>query len=148
MGAQPATIQEAELSQALATGVIEGLITSSATGADNKLFENLKHFYKVQAWIPKNAVTVNKKAFNALTKEQQAAVREAAAAAEKRGWEASREVDARSLKTLADGGMSVEEPSAQLMDDLGKVGDTVVKEWLEKAGTDGQAVLKAFNDSK
>lgn len=148
VGAQPATIQEAELSQALATGVIEGLITSSATGADNKLFENLKHFYKVQAWIPKNAITVNKKAFNALTKEQQAAVREAAAAAEKRGWEASREVDARSLKTLADGGMSVEEPSAQLMDDLGKVGDTVVKEWLEKAGTDGQAVLKAFNDSK
>ena len=50
--------------------------------------------------------------------------------------------------TLADGGMSVEEPSAQLMSDLGKVGDTVVKEWLEKAGTDGQAVLKAFNDSK
>ena len=148
VGAQPATIQEAELSQALATGVIEGLITSSATGADNKLFENLKHFYKVQAWIPKNAVTVNKKAFNALTKEQQAAVREAAAAAEKRGWEASREVDARSLKTLADGGMSVEEPSAQLMSDLGKVGDTVVKEWLEKAGADGQAVLKAFNDSK
>jgi TRAP-type C4-dicarboxylate transport system substrate-binding protein len=53
VGAQPATIQEAELSQALATGVVEGLITSSATGADNKLFEHLKHYYNVQAWIPK-----------------------------------------------------------------------------------------------
>ena len=31
---------------------------------------------------------------------------------------------------------------------LHRIGDTVVKEWLEKAGTDGQAVLKAFNDSK
>lgn len=61
VGAQPVTIQEAELSQALATGVIEGLITSSATGADNKLFENLKHYYNVQAWIPKNAVTVSKR---------------------------------------------------------------------------------------
>ena len=40
------------------------------------------------------------------------------------------------------------EQTRQLMSDLGKVGDTVVKEWLEKAGTDGQAVLKAFNDSK
>ena len=47
VGAQPATIQEAELSQALATGVIEGLITSSTTGADNKLFENLKLFFIV-----------------------------------------------------------------------------------------------------
>jgi TRAP-type C4-dicarboxylate transport system substrate-binding protein len=62
IGAQPVTVQEAELSQALATGVVDGLITSSATGADNKLFENLKYYYNVQAWIPKNAVTVSKKA--------------------------------------------------------------------------------------
>lgn len=144
VGAQPATIQEAELSQALATGVIEGLITSSATGADNKLFEHLKYFYKVQAWIPKNAVTVSKKAFNALTKEQQDALRKAAAAAEERGWKTSREVDEHSLKVLRDGGMKVEEPSAQLMTDLGKVGEIVVKEWLEKAGADGKTVLDAY----
>ena len=54
IGAQPVTVQEAELAQALATGVVDGLITSSATGADNKLFENLKYYYNVQAWIPKN----------------------------------------------------------------------------------------------
>lgn len=148
VGAQPATIQEAELSQALATGVIEGLITSSATGADNKLYENLKYFYKVQAWIPKNVVTVNKKAFNALSKAEQEAVRKAAAAAEERGWQASREVDTRSIETLRKGGMQVLEPSAELKADLVKVGDTVVKEWLEKAGADGKAFLDAFNKSK
>jgi len=148
VGAQPVTIQEAELSQALATGVIEGLITSSATGADNKLYENLKYFYKVQAWIPKNAVTVNKKAFAALPKAGQEAVRKAAAAAEERGWKSSREVDERSLDTLKKGGMQIIEPSAQLMGDLGKVGDVVVKEWLEKAGPDGKALLEAYNKSK
>ena len=148
VGAQPVTIQEAELSQALATGVIEGLITSSATGADNKLYENLKHFYNVRAWIPKNAVTVNKKAFNALSKEHQEAVLKAAAAAEERGWAESRKVDERSLQVLRDGGMSVEEPSAQLMTDLAKVGETVVQEWTEKAGADGKAVLEAFRSGK
>ena len=148
VGAQPATIQEAELSQALATGVVEGLITSSATGADNKLFEHLKHYYNVQAWIPKNAVTVSKKAFNALPKAEQDAVLKAAAAGEERGWKESREVDARSIATLKAGGMSVEEPSAQLKADLAKVGDVVIKEWTEKAGAEGKAVLDAYKASK
>ena len=148
VGAQPVTIQEAELSQALATGVIEGLITSSATGADNKLYENLKHYYNVQAWIPKNAVVVNKKAFSALPKAEQDAVLKAAAAAEERGWKESREVDARSLAALKAGGMSVEQPSAQLKADLAKVGETVLQEWTEKAGADGKAVLDAYRAAK
>lgn len=148
VGAQPATIQEAELSQALATGVIEGLITSSATGADNKLFENLKYYYNVQAWIPKNAVVVSKKAFSALSQQEQEAVLKAAAAAEERGWKESREVDARSIAALKAGGMSVQDPSPQLKADLAKVGETVIKEWLEKAGEEGKAVLDAFQSSK
>lgn len=148
VGAQPATIQEAELSQALATGVIEGLITSSATGADNKLYEQLKHFYRVQAFIPKNAVTVNKKAFEALSEDQQEAVRKAAAEAEKRGWERSREVDEESLQTLRDGGMTVEDPTPELQDDLRKVGEVITQEWVEKAGADGQAALDAFEASR
>ena len=148
VGAQPVTIQEAELSQALATGVVEGLITSSATGADNKLFENLKYYYNVQAWIPKNAVVVSKKAFNALGKPEQDAVLKASHAAEERGWKESREVDARSIATLKAGGVSVEEPSAQLKADLAKVGDIVIKEWLEKAGPDGKTIVDTFKASK
>lgn len=148
VGAQPVTIQEAELSQALATGVIEGLITSSATGADNKLYENLKYFYQVQAWIPKNAVTVNTKAFNALSKAEQEAVLKAAQEAEQRGWKASEEVNTQAIETLKQGGMAIEQPSAELMAGLAKVGDVVVKEWVEKAGADGKAVLAAFEASK
>lgn len=148
VGAQPVTIQEAELSQALATGVIEALITSSATGADNKLYEQLKHFYKVQAFIPKNAVTVNKKAFNALSEDEQEVLRKAAADAEKRGWERSREVDKESLQVLRDGGMTVEDPTPELQADLRKVGETITREWVEQAGPDGQAALDAFEASK
>lgn len=148
VGAQPVTIQEAELSQALATGVVEGLITSSATGADNKLFENLTHYYNVQAWIPKNAVVANKRAFDRLDATTQEAVRKAAAAAEERGWQRSQEVDEKSLATLREGGMQVLEPSEQLRADLAKVGETVVAEWISSAGAEGQQVLDAFNASK
>lgn len=148
IGAQPVTIQEAELSQALATGVVEGLITSSATGADNKLFENLDYYYNVQAWIPKNAVVANKRAFGRLDAATQEAVMKAAATAEERGWKRSQEVDAKSIATMKAAGMKIEEPSAQLKADLAKVGETVVTEWVSAAGPDGQALLEAYKASK
>lgn len=145
VGAQPTIIQEAELSQALATGVIDTLMTSSATGADNKLYENLKYYYNVQAWFPKNAIVANKRAFNALDKATQEAVLKAAAAAEKRGWEQSRQVDADSIAKIKAGGITVEQPNAQLKADLQKVGATILKEWSDKAGADGKALLDAYN---
>jgi TRAP-type C4-dicarboxylate transport system substrate-binding protein len=148
VGAQPVTIQEAELTQALATGVIEGLITSSATGADNKLYENLKYFTNVRAWIPKNAVVANKKAVEALSPASREALMKAAAAAEQRGWEASRKVDADSIAKLKAGGMEIVEPSAQLKSDLAKVGDTVIQEWTAKAGDEGKQILDAYRASR
>jgi len=144
LGAQPATIQEADLAQALATGVVETLVTSSATGADNKLYENLNYYYNVQAWIPKNVIVANKRAFMALDAATQNAIRAAAAQAETRGWAMSRQVDAESIATLKAHGMQVLEPSAQLRADLQKVGETILAEWSKQAGAQGQALLDAY----
>ena len=144
VGAQPVTVQAAELSQALATGVVESNMTSGATGVDSKLYEHLKYYYDVQAWLPKNAVIVNKKAFDALDKPTQDALIKAGADAEARGWAASQKVNTDTLAILKTNGMAVEAPSAALKADMQKVGDTMVKEWLEKAGPDGQAMLDAY----
>src|SRR5688572_21544258 len=89
IGAQPVTIQAAELSQALATGVVESYMSSGSTGYDSKTYEHIKNFYDTQAWLPKNAVIVNKKAFDALDKPTQDALLKAAADAEARGWKTS-----------------------------------------------------------
>ena len=145
VGAQPVTVQAAEFSQALATGVVESTMTSGATGVDSKLFEHLKYYYDVQAWLPKNAVIANKKAFDALDKPTQEAVLKAAAAAETRGWTESRKVNTTTLETLKVNGMTVAPPSAQLKADMKKVGDVIMKEWLEKSGAEGKAIVDAFN---
>jgi TRAP-type transport system periplasmic protein len=144
VGAQPVTVQAAELSQALATGVVESNMTSGATGVDSKLYEHLKFYYDVQAWLPKNAIIVNKKAFDALDKPTQDAVVKAAAEAETRGWAASRKVNTDTMAVLKANGMTISPPSAQLKADMEKVGETMVKEWLAKAGPEGQAMLDAF----
>lgn len=147
VGAQPVTVQAAELSQALATGVVESTMTSGATGVDSKLYEHLKYYYDTQAWLPKNAVLVNKKAFDALDKSTQDAVMKAAADAEVRGLAASKRVNTESLEKLKANGVQVLPPSPQLKADMKKVGDTMLKEWLEKAGPEGKTLVDAFHKS-
>ena len=85
IGAQPVQIQQAELSQAMATGVIESYMSSVSTGYDTKTYESIKNYYDTQAWLPKNAVLVNLKSFNALDAATQSAVTKAAADAQERG---------------------------------------------------------------
>lgn len=144
VGAQPVTVQAAEFSQALATGVVESTMTSGATGVDSKLYEHLKYYYDTQAWLPKNAVIVNKAAFDALDAATKQAVLKAAADAETRGWAASQAVNTKTLETLKANGMQVLPPSAALKADLKKVGDVMLKEWLDKAGPEGQAIVDAY----
>ena len=144
VGAQPVTVQAADLSQALATGVVESYMSSGSTGVDSKTYEHLKYWYDTQAWLPKNAVIVNKAAYDALDAPTQAALQKAAADAETRGWAASKRVNGESLEKLKAGGMSIVAPSAQLTADMKKVGETMLTEWLDKAGPEGKTVVDAF----
>ncbi|HUL95277.1 MAG TPA: TRAP transporter substrate-binding protein [Usitatibacter sp.] len=143
-GAQPVTIQVAELAQAFATGAVNANITSGATGYDTKAWEVVKNYYDTQAWLPKNIVFVNKSAFDALDKASQAAVLKAAADAETRGWKTSQEKNQWYLEQLAKNGMNVTAPSAQLKGDFQKIGETMTAEWLKTAGADGQAIVEAY----
>jgi TRAP-type C4-dicarboxylate transport system substrate-binding protein len=145
VGAQPVTVQAAELSQAMATGVVESYMSSGSTGFDTKTYEHIKYWYDTQAWLPKNAVIVNKAAFDALDAATKQAVLKAAADAEVRGVAASKKTNTDSLDKLRANGMSIVAPSAQLKADMKKVGDVMLKEWLDKAGPDGKALIDAYN---
>jgi TRAP-type transport system periplasmic protein len=142
--AQPTTIQLAELGQALATGTVENFLTSSASGVENKLFEQTKFFYPVNAWLPRNATVVSQKAFDALDKPTQEALLKAAAAAETRGWATSEQKDSEFVKELGAKGMKVTQPSAALRKELLAIGDTMTGDWLKTSGADGQTIVDAF----
>lgn len=144
VGAQPVTVQAAELSQAMATGVIESYMSSGSTGFDTKTYEHIKYWYDTQAWLPKNGVLINKQAFDALDKPTQAAVLKAGADAEVRGFAVSKAKNTEYIELLKKNGMNIMAPSPALTSDMKKVGDTMLKEWLEKAGPEGQAVVDAY----
>ncbi|WP_226407244.1 TRAP transporter substrate-binding protein [Dechloromonas denitrificans] len=144
VGAQPVTVQAAELTQALATGAVNTFMTSGATGYDSKVWEQVKYYYDVSAWLPKNLVIVSQKAFDGLDKPSQEAVLKAAAAAETRGWKVSQEKNTWYIEQLKKNGMTVDAGSAQLRADLKKVGEAMVADWTKQAGADGQAILDAY----
>lgn len=152
VGAQPVTIQAAELAQALSTGVVETHMTSGATGVDTKVWDSMgkgSYYYDAQAWLPKNVVVVNQKAFDALDKASQDAVLKAAAEAESRGWKASEAKAKETTETLSKNGMHVEAPRVGLKGDLKKIGLTMLSDWEKAmadkgAGADAKAVLEAY----
>jgi TRAP-type C4-dicarboxylate transport system substrate-binding protein len=142
--AQPVTIQLAELPQALATGGVQNFLTSSASGVESKLHEQVKHFYPVSAWLPRNATVVSQKAFDALDKPTQEAVLKAAAAAEQRGWATSERLDGEYIKELAAKGMTVAQPSDSVKKELAAIGEAMTADWIKSAGPEGQAVIDAY----
>jgi len=142
--AQPVTVQAAELSQALATGKVNAMATSGATGVDSKVWEQVKYFYDTQAWQPKNMVIVNKASFNKLDKAVQNILLEEAKKAEAAGWEASKKVTAESVEILKKNGMVVQLPSPELKQGLSEIGKIMTEEWLKKAGADGKKLLEAY----
>lgn len=144
--AQPVTIESAELAQAMATGVVEAFMTSGSTGWDTKVYEYLEKFYDTQAWLPKNAVIINKRAYDRLSDEDKQALHKAAEIAEQDGWALSEKMTAWYLEQLADNGMDVLEPSDELMQGLNKVGEIMLADWINDAGDEGATIIETFQE--
>ncbi|MEM6384034.1 MAG: TRAP transporter substrate-binding protein [Pseudomonadota bacterium] len=146
MGAVPTQVEAGDIPTAFSTGRVDAMITSPSTGVASQAWDFVSTYHDTRAWLPKNMVIVNQSAFDALTEEEQAALMEAAEAAETRGWAMSEEETGSKTMTLSENGMSVVEPSDTLSTQLSSIGQTMTAEWLSEAGEAGQAVIQAYED--
>jgi len=144
LGCTSVQVQVTDVPQMFATGAMQAMVTSSATGTATKAWEFVKNYTKTNAWNPKNVVVVNERAFRALPKPQQDAIVKAAAAAEPRGWEMSKAREKEGDEALAKNGVTVVEANKELRSALSKIGQQMAAEWEKSAGADGQAILKAY----
>lgn len=143
-GAAPTQVEVPDIPQAFSTGRVEAMITSPSTGVNSKAWDFLTHYTDIQSWIPKNIVVVNKKAFRRLDEDVQKSLLEAAARAETRGWEMSREENISKVKALRENGIIVVEPSQELIAGLREIGDQMLKDWIDSSGEEGEALLAAY----
>ena len=144
MGAIPTKIEAADLTRAFAAGAADSMISSASTGYDRKIWKHVQYWYDTQAWLPKNMVIVNAKAWDGLDDTGRKALSNAAAAAEKAGWAEARRLADWYKVQLAKNGMEVRPPGATLARELRALGTTMMAEWLKRAGDDGKAVIDAY----
>lgn len=143
-GMIPTQIEASELKQALATGVVSSFISSGSTGVDEKVWEDLTHFYDTKAWLPRNSVFVNTDAFNGLSDSAKKCLTDEAAKAESMGTETAAALAGGFVDTLAQNGMKIVVPEGKLVEDLGAIGETMTMEWLANAGADGEAIVNSY----
>ncbi len=145
LGMIPVQVEAAELSQALATGVAEAFISSGSTGYDRKVWEHLSHYYKVNAWLPRNYVMVNKGIWEGLNADMQAAVQKAADETGAACSAKSEELAGWYFEQLEANGMTVQDAGPDFLAELETIGAKMTSDWLASAGDDGQAILDAYN---
>ena len=143
-GAAPVQVEAPDIPQAFSTGQVDAMITSPSTGVNSKAWDFLTHYTPINAWVPKNIVVVNQRAFDRLPEEQQTAIMDAAAAAETRGWEMSQEEAETMTEELANNGITVYEPSEDLVSGLQGIGDEMLESWNESASDAAKEILNGF----
>jgi TRAP-type transport system periplasmic protein len=144
LGCTGVQVQVTDVPQMFATGAMQAMVTSSATGTTTKAWEFVKNYYRTNAWNPKNVVVVNQHAFAGLPKAQQDALVKAAAEAEPRGWEMSKAREKEGDDMLAKNGVAVSDANPEMKAALTKIGEQMAADWEKTAGADGQAILKAY----
>ncbi|MCV6638152.1 TRAP transporter substrate-binding protein [Candidatus Albibeggiatoa sp. nov. NOAA] len=148
MGGIPTTVESPEIAQAFSTGVIDAMMTSPSTGVSSQSWDYVSHYYDFQAWIPKNMVIVNKKAFERLEPSLQNKLLQAAQEAEQRGWAMSEKETAEKTQILMDHGIQVMKPSQELSEQLAQIRQQMAQEWEQKAGELGKRILESYNNAQ
>ncbi|GLQ36124.1 exported protein [Amylibacter marinus] len=143
-GAAPVQIEASNIPQAFATGQVAAMITSPSTGVNSTAWDFVTHYTPINAWVPKNIVVVNKRMFDGLDAETQAAVLAAAEAAEIRGWEMSAAEAEAKTTALAENGITVYTPSPELVSDLKAIGGTMLDNWNAKASDKAKSILSTY----
>lgn len=144
LGMVPTQVEAGDIPTAFATGRVAAMMTSPSTGVSSQAWDFTNVYVDVNAWLPKNVIFVNTAALEALPEDQRAALLEAAAAAEARGWEMSEAETATQIATLESNGMTVVQPSEALAAALAAAGEQMAGEWLARAGDAGAAVISAY----
>ncbi|MBU9578156.1 TRAP transporter substrate-binding protein [Ralstonia mannitolilytica] len=147
-GAQAVQVEAADLTAAIAGGRIDTMVTSPSTGLETKAGQRMTYYYKVNAWIPKNAVFVNEARFAKLPPAMQQTVLKLAKDYEARGWDSSRQTYERDEAELAKTGVRVLNPDVTLQGDMRRLGERLTREWLHTAGTEEVDILLNFENKR
>ena len=146
LGGIPTQTEEADIPTAFSTGRVDAMITSVSTGKSMSAWDYVSNYSDANLWLPKNIIFVNKRAFDRLDDATQKAVLDAAAKAEQRGWQLSKEDSAQSAETLESRGVTVSEPNTELKQQLQAAGQQLFEDWQSRAGDQAKQLVERYRE--
>jgi TRAP-type C4-dicarboxylate transport system substrate-binding protein len=141
VGAVPAERPPGTLAEAFAANRIDAMIASIPVGVAEKAWTFVPDYYDLRVSLPKSVVTFNRAAYVALDPEIQRALLNASVAAQNRGWSTSAAANNDGIDLLRSKGMTVAAPPREIADSLKQIGASMARDWAQRAGNDGQAIL-------
>ena len=141
VGATPVDVPMVEVGKALAEGRMDSMITSAVTGVENQVWGQLRYYYEINAWFPKNIVFANAAAMKALSPSTRDALLKAAATAEARGWAASEAAAQASVDELRRNGMKIERVPREVSVALKRFGERFSLEWVRQVGAEANDIF-------
>ncbi len=141
MGAQAVNVPTAQVRQAFVEGRVDCMITSAITGVDNQMWTQVKNYYEINAWYPKNITFVNAKAFDALPVQTQSNITQACLFAESRGWAESEQLAVESTENLRRRGMKIERVAPEFLTELKRMGERFSLEWIKQVGLEANHIF-------
>lgn len=148
-GASPVTLGFSDVIPQLATSGIDAVLTSEEGGYKNKLQDLVNHFNEINYASPLSVVHMNKDAWDALSAEEKAAVKEASAEAEKEVWKMAKDRVQENYALMKKDGMTIvtDLPSGfiQYLKDSSKA---AIEEWKGKAGERGAQILSKYESMR
>ena len=144
LAAKPVDVPMVDVGKALAEGRMDNMITSALTGVENKVWGQIKYYYEINAWFPKNVVFVNKKAFEALKPEVRNAVVKAAGDAETRGWATSQALAGSATDELRANGVKIERIPPDVDAEIKRMGEKFSREWVRSVGNEANTIFVPY----
>ncbi len=148
LGGTPTETEESDIPTAFSTGRVDAMITSSSTGNSMTAWDYVSYYTDANLWLPKNIVFISQRSFDRLDEATQEALMEAAARAEERGWQLSRDDNDASLAKLEENGISVSTPNEEVSAALQQAGDQLFEDWLSRADDEAEAALQAYREQQ
>jgi TRAP-type transport system periplasmic protein len=144
LGAKGVDVPMVDVGKALKDGRMDSMITSAVTGAENKVWGDIKYYYDINAWFPKNIVYVNAASFSQLSAADQGAVLELAAQAQERGWAMSQKAAVDATEELRANGVKIERIPREIEASLKRLGEKFSREWVTSVGHEATTIFTPY----
>lgn len=144
LGLVPLQMPSADVVPALASGMVDAVMTSTTTGAAQGYWEFLPYIYRTNHLWLSNIMSVSLESWNKLDKETQERIETLAHNMEQEFWQVAADDDLKKLKILIKNDVEVIEVNKELLNEMQSASRPMWQTYMNRVDPETRAILEAF----